>query len=239
MHITLMHTRIIINRLSIPYQCHSGSIDSSIGRLSALTYLNLNTNFLTGEYIIIYFDDICSAIISSFCRLHVFLRRTGSIPTSIFSLSDLSYLNLNHNMLTGAIYLLWKCEYANMTSFFILTHLIDILKDLFRPQLSDYLRCRIWIWIPIVCQVKCNGSEIRRSIFAKYSYYLNISYQHHKGSIPSSISSLSALTLLNLHTNKLTGKLILRESCWNMTLTHISFVILIYHVNILRIDKVC
>ena len=76
----------------------TGSIPSSIGSLTSLLRIYLNTNSLTGT--------IPSSIGSLSLLTHLLLYLTsisGTIPSSIGSMTSLRYLQLDDNFLTGTI----------------------------------------------------------------------------------------------------------------------------------------
>lgn len=126
------HTKWLWKRVSLciihcypKCYCHdvAGSIPSSISTLSALTYLGLYNNSLTGEfqYAHNYYENITMMYVFiwhvlSFLYYYVLNLvvivchyDVGIIPTSIGSFSALEYLYLNTNKLTGEVHNDNKC----------------------------------------------------------------------------------------------------------------------------------
>lgn len=101
----------------------AGSIPSSISSLSALVNLQLYTNSLTGEIHNIqnYYEDmrIMSILIvnirTSCLSISNCQRFVGSIPSSISSLSALTFLSLYSNKLTGEYCSMHNCHEIIMT----------------------------------------------------------------------------------------------------------------------------
>ena len=102
-----------------------GTITSSISKLTNLYYLSLNSNSLTGviHYLLLH-------IITSNTILFIFIKPThtffhiafvGTITSSISKLTNLYYLSLNSNSLTGVIhYLLLHIITSNTIMFLLL-----------------------------------------------------------------------------------------------------------------------
>ena len=91
-------TADVIQSIHLPSLGLIGTIPSSIGGVTSLTYLDLNTNSLYGSI------PTTIKSLSRLMNLRLYLNSfTGSIPNEIGYLTDLSYLLLNGNKLQSTI----------------------------------------------------------------------------------------------------------------------------------------
>ncbi|XP_026438562.1 LRR receptor-like serine/threonine-protein kinase GSO1 [Papaver somniferum] len=121
----------------------------------------------------------------------------GSLPLSLYNLSQLQYLNLYNNSLTGDIHSL-------ISNLKYLYHL-----DLSRNNFQGYLPSSLYNLSQLQYLNLYNNSltgDIHSLISnLKYLYHLDLSLNNIQGSLPSSLYNLSKLQHLDLSSNSITG----------------------------------
>ncbi|CAI5516572.1 unnamed protein product, partial [Closterium sp. Naga37s-1] len=171
----------------------TGSIPDSISVLTALTYINFNSNLLNGPVpdsisalkSLAYLDlgnnahlngSIIGIISALKALTHLDLSSNSfdsSIPDSISALTALTWLNLNSNSLGGPI--------PHGISALIALQYLNLGYNSLTGSIPDSISALTVLTL------------------------LNLGYNSLTGSIPDSISALTALTYLSLYTNQLTG----------------------------------
>lgn len=145
----------------------------------------------------------------------------GSIPSSISSASALTTLNLYSNKLTGETHRLYpinmKCyyhmngyhlshQYSYNTTWLMMTRPIHQLMNMTTSMMLNMMMDMMTLTLWLMRDDNVHDDGICRYCYKSSHYRYYFRDDDRAGSIPSSISSLSALVFLDLHRNKLTGK---------------------------------
>ncbi len=195
-----------------------GSIPSTIGNLTGLWGLYLDSNQLTGSI---------PSTIGKLSNMENLLLQdnelTGNIPAELGNLSDLENLRLNQNQLTGSI----PTEMGNLTNLWqldlrnnLLTGSIPSslgnlsnLKSLYLQdnQLTGSIPAELGNMSDLE-NLRLNQNQLTGSIPAELGDLSNLDYlflnnNQLTGSIPAELSNLSNLNHLFLNNNQLTGSI--------------------------------
>ena len=202
-----------VNRLDLATRYLKGSIPAILGRLTGLTWLQLERNDLTGEIP----PELGN--LTKLTELSVsYNRLTGSAPASLANLTDMTHIHLNNNQLTGPI----PSEYGNLnTEHFHLSFNkftgsippelgnIDELGGLFLDnneltgEIPEELKNPETIHTFALQNNQLSG-ELPDWIGSQWYWYLFLNGNDFTGSIPD-LSGLSNLSKLKLGENLLTG----------------------------------
>eukprot|EP00268_Persea_americana_P049116 TRINITY_DN5237_c0_g4_i1.p1 TRINITY_DN5237_c0_g4~~TRINITY_DN5237_c0_g4_i1.p1 ORF type:complete len:1135 (+),score=178.94 TRINITY_DN5237_c0_g4_i1:74-3406(+) len=199
----------------------SGKIPTSLFSLPSLKLLQLSHNQFDAQL-----DDFHSNS-SSLNTLDLsYNRLQGVIPSSVFELMGLNVLTLASNNLSGAIDLAMIQNLKNLSSIDLSDNLLSIndgstsissfphvgtlkLRSCNLTRFPDFLRNQSRLFALDLSNNKIGG-EIPEWIWEIGNWslnYLNISYNQLTGQVPPINVSLSKLTILDLHSNKLQGSI--------------------------------
>ncbi|XP_078150821.1 uncharacterized protein LOC144546171 [Carex rostrata] len=195
----------------------NGTLPTSIGELSQLSYLELDGNNLSGEIppemgnlsnlvvIELQMNKISGRIpnqISNLVNLNTLNLSqnalSGEIPSQISDLQKLSNLNLQGNNLSGSI----PTTISNMVSLIELQLGENKLNGTI-PEMPSSLTTALNL------SHNCFSGSIPSSSFSKSPQLeiLDLSHNNFSGPLPDSLTTLQFLTLLDLSDNNLAGTL--------------------------------
>lgn len=166
----------------------TGAISDSIKNLTALQYLDLSGNYLTGSL----------PVLSSLSKLVVLDLNNNKLTGTISTMpTSLAYLSLGQNNFSGTLPLQLK----DLTLLMIL--------DLGLNDLSGSIPAE-WSTLTKVKYFYLYGNQLTDIIPSYISTFSNLialalDYNQLTGSIPTGIGSISSLLKLTLQQNKLTG----------------------------------
>ncbi|XP_073259675.1 uncharacterized protein [Populus alba] len=171
----------------------SGNIPSSLGNLTQLTFLNLSGNNFSGEI---------PSSLGNFVQLrYLYLssnKLIGQVPNSFGSLVNLSLLSLSNNQLTGPIHSQLN-TLSNLEGLYLSNNLFNgtIPSFLFALPSLQYLDLHNNNIIGYISELQHDSLR-----------FLDLSINHLRGPIPSSIFKQENLTTLILASNSnLTGEI--------------------------------
>ncbi|XP_035831802.1 receptor-like protein EIX1 [Helianthus annuus] len=210
-----------LTKLDLSYNQFSGSIPESLGRLTGLTLLSLESNLLTGPIpeslgrltgltlLNLQSNRLTGPIPESLGRLtgltHLYLQSnllTGPIPVTVGQLTKLVELDVSHNSLEGVVL---ESHFSNLSMLQRLdttgNHqlLINISDEWFPPfQLKSVGLgpCKTVNGFPEWLQ---NQRKLEQLVLSNASLY---------GLVPTWLRNMSMLSALDLSHNKLIGSLI-------------------------------
>ena len=137
---------------------------------------------------------------------------TGSIPSEIGNLTNLTYLDLGNNQLTGEI----PTEISNLTNLEYLNLIGNELTGSIPPEIGNLTN---------LIGLDLSFNQLTGSIPPEIGNLINLNYlvlndNQLTGEIPSEIGNLTNQTHLSLGSNELTGEI--PTDIWNLTnLTHL------------------
>lgn len=206
-------------RLRIGNNSLNGSISWTIGSATGLTYLEMNNNLLYGQ-IPPQLQNCVNLQLLNLGQNNL----TGSLPSQLTSLRQLQVLKLPNNQFYGSIpdiaSTLSKLSYIDLSG----NHLSGFIppKIFNLPNLQN-LRLQnnnLTGVIPknvqdgqFLLELQLGGNNLNGTIppeigsAAKLQIQLNLSCNSLEGEIPSSLSRLSMLEILDISNNKLTGEI--------------------------------
>jgi Leucine-rich repeat (LRR) protein len=191
-----------------------GNIPAELSKCKDLSLLNLASNKLQGSV---------PAAISSLDKLVVLKLQnnslSGSIPNTFYDLRSLTTMNLSHNSLTGLIpsgifelQLLSTLDLQGNNIEGVIPNSISSSKSLIELNLGYNALTGIIPTMPTTLSTSLNLSRnhLSGSIPSDLSYLseleiLDLSYNHLSGEVPSSLGSLQSLEQLVLSYNNLSG----------------------------------
>ncbi|XP_006357230.1 LRR receptor-like serine/threonine-protein kinase GSO1 [Solanum tuberosum] len=180
-----------LQRVSLANNQLKGSIPSSIGNLKLLEMLYLSCNQLSGQ-LPRSIGGISELIYLSISHNMI----EGPLPREISSLSNLQSLDLSFNRLNMSTIPKWLMQLPSLSQIYLAGCEIHgeipdyIPKSLLELDLSaNHLSGRIPAWIGSFSQI----------------YSLNLSKNKFVSEIPSTVTNLDILGVLDLHSNKLDG----------------------------------
>ncbi len=159
-----------------------------------VTNLSLNHNQLTGSIP----TELGHLTNLSYLSLN-YNQLTGSIPTELGHLTNLSYLSLNHNQLTGSI----PTELGHLTNLSYLSLNHNQLTGSIPTELGHLTK---------LSSLGLNHNQLTGSIPTELGHltnlsYLSLNYNQLTGSIPTELGHLTNLSYLYLYHNQLTGSI--------------------------------
>lgn len=206
-------------RLRIGNNSLNGSISSTIGNATGLTYLEMNNNLLYGQIppqlgnctnlqlLNLGQNNLTGSLLSELASLRQLQvlklpnnQFYGSIPDIPSTLSNLSYIDLSGNHLSGLIppkiFSLPKLQNLRLQN----NNLTGVIPKNVQDGQS-------------LLELQLGGNNLNGTIppeigsAAKLQIQLNLSCNSLEGEIPSSLSRLSTLEILDISNNKLTGEI--------------------------------
>lgn len=205
-------------RLRIGNNSLSGSISSTIGNATGLTYLEMNNNLLNGQ-IPPQLGNCTNLQLLNLGQNNL----TGSLPSQLASLPQLQVLKLPNNQFYGSIPDIPST--SSKLSYFDLSgnHLSGLIPpQIFKLPKLQNLRLQdnnLTGVIPkniqdgqSLLELQLGGNNLNGKIppeigsLAKLQIQLNLSRNSLEGGIPSTLSSLITLEILDLSNNNLTGE---------------------------------
>ncbi len=194
----------------------SGTLPSSLEKLTSLTYLDCKTNALVGsipysfgnlsnlQTLYLTANKLNSSIPTTIWNLKNLInldlssnQLIGSIPSSIVNLTNIQTLYLNNNLLTDSI----PSSIGNLTTLQRLALDNNNLSGNIPSSFAN-LTNLIGLWLE-----SNNLTGTITDIFSNLTNlkYLNLSSNLFTGGIPASVGNLTALSYLALANNKLSG----------------------------------
>jgi Leucine-rich repeat (LRR) protein len=175
-----------------------GQIPESIGDLSNLIRLDLNSNNLTGEM------PISIELLSRLEYLSLENNSmSGSISSSLGYLSSLRYINLNGNQLSG--------EIPSSLGYLYLLYELDLKHNQLSGSIPSTFGDRS-VGASVLGYLSLNGNQLDGTIPSSlgdlpYVNRLGLGNNQFSGEIPSSFGDLSTLAYLSLEDNQLSGQI--------------------------------
>ncbi len=182
-----------VTRLSLNYRGPNGEIPSTLGNLSYLEILHLDSNQLTGAI---------PAELGQLARLEILHlsqnQLTGEIPFELGNLTELRRLNLAHNQLEGPI----PAELGSLGNLEELNLWQTGLSGPIPPELGNLSKL---YWMSLG-ENALSGSIPSELGNLSDLEVLHLSGNELTGEIPDEFGSLSNLTFMSLDANQLTGQ---------------------------------
>ncbi|KAK9141553.1 hypothetical protein Syun_010953 [Stephania yunnanensis] len=196
-----------LKTLNLSYNKISGLLPSNIGNFGIVESLDLSYNEFSGEI---------PASLSSLSSIRVLNlgrnRFNGSIPSGILDCQDLVSIDISSNLLNGTVPDGLGSALPNLKSLNLAGNEIrGRSADLSGLKSINYLNISMNLFQGSVMGVFEGPLEVidlsENQFQGHISQYLNLSKTGLKGEIPSSISKLSALSVLDLSKNHLFGQI--------------------------------
>ena len=207
---------LLRNKGNYPPDRWFSTIPADLGKLSHLTYLNLNGSYLTGSIpaelgnlanlaaLDLSRGDLTGSIPAELGNLTNLTSLdledndlTGTIPTELGNLTNLTSLNLGSNDLTGTI----PTELGNLTNLTSLTLGYTDLTGTIPTELGNLTN---------LTSLNLGFNDLTGTIPTELGNLTNLTsltlaYTDLTGTIPTELGNLTNLTSLNLGSNDLTG----------------------------------